>query len=566
MQYKLQLKRTAAGVGYFAARPAGVSSFEEALAYLREHPYDEFMHKHALELLAGFDSERVRELFAAAGDRDPLLTALLVEATESFAELRVLREELTGLSLRELAGHTPLIDIRSMLMPDRARHRFWAELFGANMVCHQPLPHPSQGELQLLFAPEELGRAGAEGPSLREVRQEVATASGMDSGPQPSAEETAQRALERLQSLGMIASIEARHAASLSPHGLFRQWRLDLRVESGRHRYNLSGTQTSYGRGLSLAAARASCAMEMVERCSAFAGFDARGAVGYATAYPLLHATHGELVRQGLAALDPNLLALEIPYRDEKLYWLEARQQTGQGAMPIMVPAQCVFLFCNLDEVSLFSGLGSTGLASGNSLQEAKLSGLLEALERDAEAVTPFHVTQCFHLSAENPQVAGLLADYAAKGIHLQFQDLTTEFGIPCYKCFVIGADGAIHKGTGAHPDGRRALLSAMTETPYPYPYGPPSGPGLEGLPTVRFEDLSCYAGGDTAHDLQLLETLLCAKGHPPVYVDLTRSDLQIPVVKALIPGLELVADFDRFARVGRRLYGNYLRMFGGEG
>ncbi len=562
MQYQLQLKKTVAGVGYFSARPTTEVSFEEALGYLREHPYDEFMHQYALESVGDFELQKVRELLAAAGDHDPVPATLLVEAIESFGKLRALRPELADWKLRELAGYTPLIDIRSMLMPDRELHRSWMELFGANMLRHETLPVVDQCGLQPLFSEERQKASTPQGVSLAAISKEWGVSPMSRTEPAASPEEIAQWALQRLEPLGVVTSFEARHAASLSPHGLLRQWRLALRVESGRHRYILSGTQTSYGRGLSLAAARASCVMEMVERCSAFAGFDARGAVGYAAAYPLRHASYGELLEQGVAALDPNRLALEVPYADEKIYWLEGTERGAQGLTPVWVPAQCVFLFCNLDEITLFSGLGSTGLASGSSLPQAKLNALLEAIERDAEAVSPFHVTSCFTLRADHPQVAGLLADYAAKGIHIQFQDLTTELGVPCYKCFVNGVDGTIRKGTGAHLDGKRALLAAMTETPYPYPYGPASGPGLEGLPTVRFEDLPTYATGDAAYDLNLLETLLNANGYSPVYVDLTRSDLRIPVVKALIPGLELVGDFDRFARVSERLYANYLEMF----
>jgi ribosomal protein S12 methylthiotransferase accessory factor YcaO len=44
--------------------------------------------------------------------------------------------------------------------------------------------------------------------------------------------------------------------------------------------------------------------------------------------------------------------------------------------------------------------------------------------------------------------------------------------------------------------------------------------------------------------------------------VDLTRSDLDLPVVRAIVPGLELMTDFDRFARVSPRYFANYLSLF----
>jgi hypothetical protein len=65
--------------------------------------------------------------------------------------------------------------------------------------------------------------------------------------------------------------------------------------------------------------------MEVVERCSSFASFDSRGPSGYAAPARVLHGRLSDLRRDQVAALDPNDLALEAPYRDEPLYWLEAR-------------------------------------------------------------------------------------------------------------------------------------------------------------------------------------------------------------------------------------------------
>jgi ribosomal protein S12 methylthiotransferase accessory factor YcaO len=44
--------------------------------------------------------------------------------------------------------------------------------------------------------------------------------------------------------------------------------------------------------------------------------------------------------------------------------------------------------------------------------------------------------------------------------------------------------------------------------------------------------------------------------------VDLTRKDLEFPVVRAIVPGMEFMTDFDRFSRVSPRLFCNYLNLF----
>jgi ribosomal protein S12 methylthiotransferase accessory factor YcaO len=58
-----------------------------------------------------------------------------------------------------------------------------------------------------------------------------------------------------------------------------------------------------------------------------------------------------------------------------------------------------------------------------------------------------------------------------------------------------------------------------------------------------------------------MMETLLLANGFRLIYADLTRSDIGLPVVRAIVPGMEILADFDRHSRVHPRLYANYLKL-----
>ena len=234
----------------------------------------------------------------------------------------------------------------------------------------------------------------------------------------------------------------------------------------------------------------------------------------------------------------------------------------------VLVPAQAVFLFCNLDEPDLFLAGGSTGLASGNSLDEAKVAALTEILERDAEATTPFSRARCFTLRSRDPRIQSLLEDYAARGIRVQFQDITTELGLPVYQCFVTAHDGSVARATGANLNGARAALAALTETPWPYvwaqpaPFGKASGPGLAGLPERVLEDLPDYSLPSAEANRRLLECVLAGHGRSPLYVELTRADLDLPVVRALIPGLELNAEWDRFSRPSLRLFARYAAMY----
>ena len=59
-----------------------------------------------------------------------------------------------------------------------------------------------------------------------------------------------------------------------------------------------------------------------------------------------------------------------------------------------------------------------------------------------------------------------------------------------------------------------------------------------------------------------MLESVLAGHGKSPLYVDLTRTDLNLPVVRVLIPGLELTAEWDSFSRPSLRLFARYAAMY----
>jgi ribosomal protein S12 methylthiotransferase accessory factor YcaO len=130
--------------------------------------------------------------------------------------------------------------------------------------------------------------------------------------------------------------------------------------------------------------------------------------------------------------------------------------------------------------------------------------------------------------------------------------------GVPCYKAFIQGPNGEILKGCAAHLDGGRAAVSALLEVPYHASWFRPV-PGPKDVKIIKQPDLPDYSTGHPAQDLERLEALLVANGFGPVYVDLTREDLDIPVVKAIVPGLEMFADFDEFSSLGLRQFVHYL-------
>jgi ribosomal protein S12 methylthiotransferase accessory factor len=562
VNYAMTLMSTEASTGFFACLPDPEPDLEEALAYLQTHVRDTFMHRYVLGLVGRMSADRVQAFLNGAGSADPLHLALVREAAYENSHLAPLRLSADPSATLQPAEVSPLTTLRGLGRPDQEIHREWNRLLADNLNHHRLLPEPDQAPRPFPYSPEAVADPG--GVYITQILSRQPHDS-VASPPRPSAEETAGIALEKLKALDLLEGTEMRHEASLSPYGLLHKWRLAVTVNCGRHNYRLAGLQTAYGRGLTLANARASYAMEVVERCSSFASIDPDHVRGYVQEHRIYRGTRSALGQGALAPIDPNAFGVDVIYRDEPLHWIEGIRRTQSGDEPVLVPVQSVFLFSNLDEVDLYTGHGSTGLASGNTMTEAKLSALMELVERDGEATHPFHHSLCFQVEARDSKVGALLADYRERGIQFQFQDISPPYGIPCCKCFVTDMDGRICKGTAASLNGRRAVLSALTETPFPYPYGPPSGPGLLQLPELYFEDLPDYSSRDAARDLSLVEALLAANGLEPIYIDLTRKDIGLPVVRALLAGFALTADLDGAWRVHPRLFGNYLKLYEGS-
>lgn len=559
IRYTLQLSNTEAATGFFNAVPDSRPDLEESLALLRQRPMDHFLHRYALSILAETGQTGLEDLIKKANaDNDRILQALACEVILMKYSLPKAEQYFSRSTLQELCQHTPLINIRSAFENNRRLHAQWTALFRKNIVNHIPLPRLDDSGLPPLCA-GDCRMPQAPVVELKDIRERLPA--GQVPQPMISVEQTARKALERLTEAGIDMDPEMRHESSLSPFALLRRWRFTTHTDNRRNRFVLSGGQTSYGKGLTLEDARASLLMEIVERCSSFASIAAEGVTGYQTKYPLEYARFSDLVARGITAVNPDELSQEITYKDEPLHWIQGTTTGPEGPEPAMIPVQSLFLFCNLDEVNLYSGLGSTGLASGNTMEQAKVSALMEVIERNQEGTVPFDTASCFNLTADDPVVLKVLQSYHALGIHLQFQDITPASGIPCCKCFVRGRDGIIHKGASANLNARRAILSAMTETTYPFPSGPPSAEGMNGLILVGYENLPDYSTGSWKSDLALMESLLTANGQRPYYVDLTREDIGIPVVKAVIPGMEVLGDFDEFSRVHPQLFLNYMKI-----
>jgi ribosomal protein S12 methylthiotransferase accessory factor len=218
---------------------------------------------------------------------------------------------------------------------------------------------------------------------------------------------------------------------------------------------------------------------------------------------------------------------------------------------------------------------GSNGLASGNHLLEAICHALYELVERD-------ELARWYELSDEeqrtrrlaldtidDPACRGLVENYQRAGIEPAVWEIAIgPWEVPTYVCLAGERDAAtLHplpagEGSGSHPTRAIALLRALTEAAQvratvisgsrddidrevydDYWYSSDSRAFLDGLaletPARSYAERVECDHRTFNDDLDwLLERLRAGGVEEVVVVDYTRSDLQLPVVKIVVPGL----------------------------
>jgi oxazoline/thiazoline synthase len=220
----------------------------------------------------------------------------------------------------------------------------------------------------------------------------------------------------------------------------------------------------------------------------------------------------------------------------------------------------------------------SNGCAAGNTLEEAIVQGFLELVERDAYAIWWYNRLQRPQLDLsrfDDSYVRDLQRQLAESGRKLWVLDVTSDLGVPTFVAVTHWMQNGrenIEFGSGAHFDTKIALLRALTElnqflslglmgggtgekssldgaTPLclqDYPYLTPSGKSL--VPAdfgLKFGDL------DTSEQVSACVRLAKQAGLDFLVLDQTRPDIEVPVVRVIVPGLRHF-----YRRFGRgRLY-----------
>jgi len=208
----------------------------------------------------------------------------------------------------------------------------------------------------------------------------------------------------------------------------------------------------------------------------------------------------------------------------------------------------------------------SNGCAAGNTREEAIVQGFLELVERDAYAIWWYNRSQRAEVDLSqfnDSYVRDLQSQLADTGRKLWVLDITSDLGVPTYVAILHWMQNGhenIEFGSGAHFDRRIALLRTLTELNQFLSIGLMGGgtgekPSLDGITPLHLQEYPFLIPGgnpvgetDCSAKFGPLETtrqqvdacvdIARRAGLDFLVLDQTRPDVEVPVVRVIVPGL----------------------------
>lgn len=329
------------------------------------------------------------------------------------------------------------------------------------------------------------------------------------------------------------------------------------------------------GKGGTEIAARVSAIMEGLERFSA--ELHDRS---------LIQAQYS-LVTGEQKALDPRDLILpEMADISFPIPWTPSYDIMNE--QEVLVPAHAVFHPVQRSMGQLFR-TNTNGIASGNTLEEAIFHGLCEIIERDAWSLAEAsNKGGPVITDIQNPTINSLLKRFTDAGVEVTLRDISSDIALPTVAAVVddvmLRDPTLLCIGMGTHAVPEIAILRALTEAAQSratqiHGAREDTQEGhmkrqigydrtkrlnrkwFENRDTIAFSDMYAWRSDDFLDDIRYTLEQLKKAGLDQVLVsDLTRSEIAIPVVRVIVPGLEHYAmDRERLGERCRRARRNYL-------
>lgn len=325
------------------------------------------------------------------------------------------------------------------------------------------------------------------------------------------------------------------------------------------------------GKGTTAEEARVSAMMEAIERYSAEVG-DRELLI---ERYSVLR-EHGNAVNPRDLILPSYVKGVE----ELPIPWIEGVELLTDE--PIYVPAAAVFhpLPARYDRLRLFR-TNTNGLAGGNELEEAIFHGLAEVIERDAWSLVEVTRDTGPRVEINGGEIGALLEKFRAAEVSILIRDITSDIGVPTFAAvsddLLLRDPTLLTIGMGTHTNASVAVQRAITEVAQSrltQIHGAREDTAtadvrrmmgydwllkqnqhwFEQSDAEEFEQAAAASvdTDDFLEDIHHTVARLRAAGlERVIVVELTREELGVPVVRVLVPGLEMYGVDNE--RLGRR-------------
>ncbi|MGZ7160577.1 MAG: YcaO-related McrA-glycine thioamidation protein [Methanobacterium sp.] len=283
--------------------------------------------------------------------------------------------------------------------------------------------------------------------------------------------------------------------------------------------------------------------------------------------------------------IDPESLILpNLPFdpKQEELNWIKA--VNIEDDKEYLIPADAVFHPSNFKTgINLFKS-NTNGLASGNKIEEAIFHGITEVIERDAWSIFEIKRYKAPEINLEttsNSLINEIVDKFSKAGINIKVVDLTSDVEMTTIAAVsddtVLKDPALLTLGVGTHLDPEIAVLRALTEVAQSRAtqiHGTREDTtravfmrkaGYERMKRINkhwfgesekiieLNDIEDKSGSSFNEDIETSMKLLKKAGFEDVlFVDLTKPEIDIPVVRVIIP--EMVVYSVDPERMGRRL------------
>ncbi len=369
-------------------------------------------------------------------------------------------------------------------------------------------------------------------------------------------------------------------------------------IYSGIHNFGFKGdmdwdnlrknlAQGSSGKGLTRDQCRASLIGESLERYSGvLQGYEYAMQASYhelaeknIAIHPndaMLYSDKQYATRAEINALDMRFHHIPEPFNPDEVVDWSPVWSLGDEHFKYIPTAFCYYDYWRDERRSdpVFCMGDSNGCASGSTLEEAVLQGLMELMERDSVALWWYNRVQRPAIDIESFGDRRLIAardHYRSLGRDVWLLDLSSDLDIPSFAALSRRVDGCeseeILMGFGTHLDPKIAASRALTEmaevltavhpdddkryermaiadsnmldwmktaTIDQHPYLMPHAE----LPVRTFTDFPQHASQDLLDDINHCVQVLKAQGIDVYILDQTRPDIELNVVKVIAPGL----------------------------